>query len=231
MESALRTLVLFALAGALVSVAAWATAMYLDARRRLRRALKRVLGREPEAEIIAPHQGRAIGIDFEHPGLAALWDRGATGLVYRFEEIEGAELIVDGEVRARVRRDEPSRPLDQLDPLAEQVVLRFVFNTPRWPEFELDLHEHSEAGRGRARRPPLARPHPGRAAQDATGGADPPGRSLMTLACSRACACRSWSWDRACAPPPAGPGPRRSGRRPPAPWRSCRARPRPAAQP
>ena len=146
METALRTLVLFAFAGAVVSVAAWATAVYLDARRRLRRALKRALGAEPEAEIIAPRQGRAAGVDFGVGGLAVLWDHGAAGLVYRFEEIEGAELIINGEVRARVRRDEPPKPLDHLDPLAEDVVLRLVFDTPRWPEFELDLHDHAGPG-------------------------------------------------------------------------------------
>lgn len=141
MEAALRTLVLFALAGAVVSVAAWGAALYLDPRRRLKRALKRALGGEPEAELLAPAQGRAAGIDFQAGTLAVLWERGAAALVYRFEEIDGAELIVDGEVRARARRDESPRPLDHLDPLAERVTLRLVFDAPRWPEFELDLHE------------------------------------------------------------------------------------------
>jgi hypothetical protein len=146
MEQAIRTLVLFALAGAGVSVAAWLVAWRLDARRKLARALKRVLGREPDALALSPHQGRALGLDVEGGGLATLWDAGASGLVYRLEELDGAEMIVDGEVRARVYRDEPARALDRLDPLAERVTLRLVFDTPRWPEFELDLLDQPGAG-------------------------------------------------------------------------------------
>jgi hypothetical protein len=146
MEAALRTLVMFALAGAAVSVATWAAAAYLDARRRLKRTLARTLGREPDAWIVAPAQGRAAGLDLEGASLAVLWDRGISGLVYRFDEIDGAELLIDGKVRARVRRDEPPQPLDHLDPLAERVTLRLEFDDPRWPEFELDLHEHLGPG-------------------------------------------------------------------------------------
>jgi hypothetical protein len=141
MESALRTLILFALAGAAVSVAAWTIAWRLDPRRQLRRALKRVLGREPDAEAISPAQGRALGLDLESGGLAVLWDRGASGLVYRLEEIEGAELIADGEVKARIHRGEPVRALDRIDPLVESVCLRLTFDVARWPEFELELND------------------------------------------------------------------------------------------
>jgi hypothetical protein len=151
MEAALRTLILFALAGALVSIATWGAALHLDPRRRLKRALKRTLRREPEAEVLAPAQGRAVGIEFVEGTLAVLWERGAAGLVYRFDEIDGAELIIDGEVRARVRRDEAPRPLDQLDPLADRVTLRLMFDAPRWPEFELDLHEHLGPGEAAVR--------------------------------------------------------------------------------
>jgi hypothetical protein len=146
MENALRTLVLFALAGAAVSVGAWIVAWRLDPRRRLRRALRRVLGREPDSEAISAAQGRALGLDLTSAGLAVLWDVGASGLVFRFDEIEGAELIVDGEVKASVRRGEPVRALDRLDPLVDSVCLRLLFDTPRWPEFELDLNEHPGAG-------------------------------------------------------------------------------------
>ena len=146
MENALRTLVLFALAGAAVSVGAWFVAWRLDPRRRLRRALRRVLPNEPDAEAIAPKQGRAIGLDLEHAGLAILWDVGVSGLIFRLDEIDGAELIVDGEVRASVRRGEPVRALDRLDPLVDSVCLRLMFDTPRWPEFELELNQTPGAG-------------------------------------------------------------------------------------
>lgn len=146
MENALRTLVLFALVGAAVSVGAWFVAWRLDPRRRLRRALRKVLGREPDSEAISAGQGRALGLDLENAGLAVLWDVGASGLVFRFDEIEGVELIVDGEIKACVRRGEPVRTLDRLDPLVDSVCLRLVFDTPRWPEFELDLNQHPGAG-------------------------------------------------------------------------------------
>ncbi|WP_373852827.1 hypothetical protein [Brevundimonas abyssalis] len=68
-----------------------------------------------------------------------LWDRGANGLVYDFDEIDGAEMIVDGHVLARVRRGEARRALDVMAPDAGQVVLRLMFADPRHPEFELDL--------------------------------------------------------------------------------------------
>jgi hypothetical protein len=146
MENALRTLVLFALAGAAVSAGAWFVAWRLDPRRRLRRAMRRVIAREPDAEAISATQGRAIGLDLEGAGLVILWDVGASGLVFGFDEIEGAELIVDGEVKASVRRGEPVRALDRLDPLVDSVCLRLMFDTPRWPEFELDLNETPGAG-------------------------------------------------------------------------------------
>jgi hypothetical protein len=146
MENVLRTLVLFALAGAAVSVGAWFVAWRLDPRRRLRRAMRRMLGREPDSEAISPAQGRALGLDLENAGLAVLWDVGASGLVFRLEEIEGAELVVDGEVKASVRRGEPACALDRLDPLVESVCLRLMFDTPRWPEFELELNTAPGAG-------------------------------------------------------------------------------------
>lgn len=146
MENALRTLILFALAGAAVSMGAWFVSWRLDPRRRLRRAMRRVLAREPDSEAVSAAQGRALGLDLENAGLAILWDVGASGLVFRFDEIEGAELIVDGEVKASLRRGEPVRALDRLDPLVDSVCLRLMFDEPRWPEFELELNQTPGAG-------------------------------------------------------------------------------------
>lgn len=146
MENALRTLILFALAGAAVSMGAWFVSWRLDPRRRLRRAMRRVLAREPDSEAVSAAQGRALGLDLENAGLAILWDVGASGLVFGFDEIEGAELIVDGEVKASLRRGEPVRALDRLDPLVDSVCLRLMFDEPRWPEFELELNQTPGAG-------------------------------------------------------------------------------------
>ena len=71
--------------------------------------------------------------------MAVTWDFGAWCLVYRAEELMGAELIVDGRVVARAQRGEARRYLDDMAGDAERVALRLVFDDPRFPEFELDL--------------------------------------------------------------------------------------------
>lgn len=134
-----RTLLLIVLAGAAVTFVAVFASWWFEPNRRLSRAVRRVLGAVPEAEAVSPVQGRAAGIDFEGEGLAVLWNMGSAGLVYGFHEIEGAELIVDGRVAARVRRDEPRRLLDEVAGDADLVTLRLVFSDPRFPEFELEL--------------------------------------------------------------------------------------------
>ncbi|HEY0052566.1 MAG TPA: hypothetical protein VGB49_04060 [Caulobacteraceae bacterium] len=156
MIEAVRILLLLALAAAALTFAALASAWWFEAARRLRRAMRKVLGADPETEAVNPHQGVAAGIDFETASLAVLWDKGRSGLVYAFDEIEGAELIVDGQVAARTRRDEARRGLDTTAPEAEQVTLRLVFADARFPEFEVelwgpgppgDLHSAAEAMR------------------------------------------------------------------------------------
>jgi hypothetical protein len=89
---------------------------------------------------------KAAGLDFDGGQVAVLWDRGANGLVYGFDEIEGGEIIVDGHVVARIRRGEPRKALDVMVPDAEQVVLRLVFADARRPEFELALWNALAAG-------------------------------------------------------------------------------------
>jgi hypothetical protein len=150
MGDAIRKLVFFALAALVLCGVAWLIAVWMRPWRRLRRALKRVLGAHPDAEALAPAQGRAAGLHIHGASLAVLWDMGDSGLVYRLEEIEGAELIVDGEVAARVRRSEPGRPLERLNPKAERVALRLIFADPRHPDFELELKGEGDAEVGAA---------------------------------------------------------------------------------
>jgi hypothetical protein len=135
----LRTLLLLALAAAALTGAAAGAAWWFELGRRLRRILKKVLKRAPQAEAIDAGQGRAAGLDLESGSVAVLWDRGGSGLVYALNELEGAELIVDGHVAARVSRDGDRRALDALPRDAEQVTLRLIFADARWPEFELEL--------------------------------------------------------------------------------------------
>ena len=64
----------------------------------------------PRAEALS--EGRAAGLDLEGGQLAVLWNRGAMGLVYAFEEVLGAEIIVDGHVVARVLRGQHRKEID-----------------------------------------------------------------------------------------------------------------------
>lgn len=146
MGELVRVLLLILLAGAALTAAGLFASWWMEDARRLRRALRRALGSAPDSAAIAAGAGRAAGLDFASESLAVLWDRGAAGLVYAFDEVEGAELIVDGRVSARVRRHEPRRDLEELPPDAEAVTLRLVFADPRWPEFELDLFGPGDGG-------------------------------------------------------------------------------------
>lgn len=139
MAEALRLILLVALAAAALTTAALAFAWWMEPERRMRRSLVKSLGAPPEVEALSPHEGRAAALDFDTGQIAVLWDRGANGLVYAFDEVEGGEMIVDGHVVARVRRGEQRRSLDVMAPDADQVVLRLMFADARHPEFELAL--------------------------------------------------------------------------------------------
>jgi hypothetical protein len=138
-SEAVRFLLLVALAAAALTTVMLALAWWMESERRLRRTMLKTLGVAPEVEAFSPAEGKAAGLDFDEGQVAVLWARGGHGLVYGFEEIEGAEIIVDGHVVARVRRGEPRKALDILAPEAELVVLRLMFMDARYPEFELNL--------------------------------------------------------------------------------------------
>jgi hypothetical protein len=150
MTDALRTILQLALAGAALTALAMAVGWWFETSRRLKRNLRQILGGAPDTVAIDAADGRAAGLRFDGRQLAVLWDKGASGLVYAFDEIEGAELIVDGHVAARVARGEAKRPLDAMGRDADQVALRLIFADARFPEFELDLwgmrSSHRNAG-------------------------------------------------------------------------------------
>ncbi|SFS75986.1 hypothetical protein [Brevundimonas viscosa] len=139
MAESLRLVLLAALAAAALTTGALLLAWWMEPVRRMKRALLKSLGVVPEAEALSPAEGRAAGLDFDGAQIAVLWNRGAMGLVYAFDEIEGGEVIVDGHVVARVRRGEARKSLDVMAPDAGQVVLRLMFADARHPEFELAL--------------------------------------------------------------------------------------------
>lgn len=147
MSDLFRTLLLLALAGAAVTVLGSAAAWWSDEERRLRRMLRRALDAPPEMVIIAHGRGLAAGLNVDAGRIAVLWDGGMKGLVYRLDQLVGAELIVDDQVAARAFRDEPRRPLDQVAREAQRILLRLIFDNPRDPDFELPLWPSAEPDR------------------------------------------------------------------------------------
>ncbi len=147
MHEALRTLLLLALAGCLVTVAGSGAVWWRDEQRRLRRYLRRALGAAPESVIIAPGRGRAAALSVEHGLIAVLWDGGVKGLIYRLRQLVGAELILDDQVAARAYRGEPRRALDQAPGAAHRVALRLIFDNPSDPDFELELWPPADPAR------------------------------------------------------------------------------------
>lgn len=134
-----RLLLLLGLAGTGFTFLGSAALWFMDEERRVRRALRRVLKSEPEAMIVTRGRGRGAGFSFASGLAAVAWDSGAWCLIYRIDELTGAELIVDGDVLARVYRGEARKPLERAVANAGQVTLRLTFDDPHHPDFDLDL--------------------------------------------------------------------------------------------
>ncbi|MDP2261375.1 MAG: hypothetical protein Q8J89_16835 [Caulobacter sp.] len=134
-----RLLMMLGLAGTAVTFLGSLALWWHNDERRIRRALRNVLQSEPESMIVAHGRGRGGGFSFASGLIAVAWDRGDWCLVYRIDEVIGAELIIDGQVVARAFRGEPRRALEQVVSSADQVTLRLLFDDPKSPDFELDL--------------------------------------------------------------------------------------------
>ena len=148
-----RLFLLLALAGVVVTLLGSAAAWLMDEERRIRRALKRVLKGSAEAVVIARGRGRGAGFNTSTGLMAVAWDAGAWLLIYRLDELMGAEVIVDGQVVARAYRGEPRRALDQTVEHAARVTLRLIFDDPHHPDFDVDLWLAGDETRRRANSP------------------------------------------------------------------------------
>lgn len=150
MDEVARLLTLIALAGGALTLVGAAVGWFLDETRRIRRTLAQGLGAAPEPLLMARGRGVGIGFNLTTSLVATAWDRGAWRLGYRLDELMGVELIVDRQVCARAFRGETRRPLDQFPQSHERVRLRFVFDDPGHPDFDLDLWRPEDEGqRGR----------------------------------------------------------------------------------
>lgn len=150
MDEVARLLTLLALLGGALTLLGGVCVWRLDETRRIRRTLTQALGAAPQPMLIARGHGVGIGFDLGRNLVVVTWDRGGWRLTYRLDELLGVELIVDRQVAARAFRGEPRRALDQLTDAEERVRLRFVFDDPAHPDFEIDLWEPGdELRRGR----------------------------------------------------------------------------------
>jgi hypothetical protein len=140
MAHAARILLYFLFAGIGLTLIASGLMWWFEASRRLSRALHSALGKAADAVIFDLSGKKAAGLDFTAGDLAILWDTGAHGLVFAFDEIEGAELIVDERVVARAQRGEPRRLLDENHANASRVILRLMFDHLETPEIEITLY-------------------------------------------------------------------------------------------
>jgi hypothetical protein len=153
MSELARLLLFVAIAGSAVTFLGSLAIWYGDEDRRIRRALRNVLKSEPEGVVVARGRGRGAGFSFSTNLLAVAWDRGAWCLLYRLDELMGAELLIDGQVMGRVFRGEGRRAIDHVAPQAQTVTLRLVFDDPRHPDFALDLWASGDELRRESRSP------------------------------------------------------------------------------
>ncbi|ESQ84594.1 hypothetical protein AEAC466_09585 [Asticcacaulis sp. AC466] len=139
MAHAARILLYFLFAGIGLTLIASGLMWWFEASRRLARALNSALGKAADAVIYDLDGHKAAGLDFTAGDLAIMWETGAQGLVFAFDEIEGAELIVDERVVARAQKGESRRVLNETHAQASRVTLRLMFNDVETPEFEVNL--------------------------------------------------------------------------------------------
>jgi hypothetical protein len=147
MSEVVRLLLLLAVIGVALTLVGAGAIWFMDESRRVKRGLKHVLRTEPHALLVARGRRRGVGFDFTTCRLAVAWDAGAWCLIYRLDELVGAELILDGQVVGRVYRGEARRPLDLITGADKEVRLRLVFDDPTNPDFDLQLWLPSDEGR------------------------------------------------------------------------------------
>ena len=148
-----RLMLLVTISASAVTFIGSAAIWFMDEDRRIRRALRHVLRGAPETVIVARGRGRGAGFNFSTNQAAVAWDSGAWCLVYRIDELMGAELAVDGQIIGRVFRGEQRRAIDQIVQQAGQVTLKLIFDDPRHPDFELDLWLDGDQQRRETRSP------------------------------------------------------------------------------
>ncbi|HVN01188.1 MAG TPA: hypothetical protein VMT68_13345 [Caulobacteraceae bacterium] len=139
MSEWLRLAILIGLGGVGVTLLATGLARMLAEDRRLARAFRAGLETKPDAVLIAHGSGRGVALSLAARRIVTVWDTGGWRIVYPLDEVIGVELDLDGQVAARAMRGEPRRLLDRSTGAEHEVRLRFLFDEPGHPDFELTL--------------------------------------------------------------------------------------------
>jgi hypothetical protein len=151
MSEWLKLLLALGAAATGLTLAAMAWTWLMNEPRRLGRVFRRALGTRPDAALTAAGTGRGAALSLAARRFVTAWDRGAWRMVYPLEDLIGAELELDGHVAARALRDEPRRRLERQSGDEADVRLRFLFDDPAHPDFELALWPNQAARGGFAR--------------------------------------------------------------------------------
>jgi hypothetical protein len=152
MSEWLKLLLALGAAAVGLTLAAMAATRLMNEPRRLARAFRHALGTRPDAALIAPGTGCGVALSLAARRFATAWDRGGWRMAYPLEDLIGAELELDGHVAARALRDAPRRRLERQSGAEADVRLRFLFDDPAHPDFELVLWPN-QAPRGGFARP------------------------------------------------------------------------------
>lgn len=152
MSEWLRLVVLIGVGGVGVTLLAMGLARYLAEDQRLARVFRQGLDTRPDAALIGHGSGRGVALSLAARRIVTAWDCGGWHMVYALDELLGAELDLDGEVAARAMRGEPRRLLDRSSGAEGEVRLRFLFDEPSHPDFELVLWP-AKLGRGAPTKP------------------------------------------------------------------------------
>ncbi len=172
MSEWLKLLLALGAAAVGLTLAAMALTWLMNEPRRLGRVFRHELGARPDASLIATGTGRGVALSLAARRFVTGWDRGAWRMVYPLEDLIGAELELDGHVAARALRDEPRRRLERQSGAETDVRLRFLFDDPAHPDFELSLWPN-QAVRGGFTRPRQAIAEANRWLARDRGGAAP----------------------------------------------------------
>jgi len=139
MENVVRILVMLAAGGLALALIGWGLIWWFEESRRLKRLIKRTLGGAFDAVIVARGRNAAAGFRIETDQFVVMANGGAEARLYKLDQVQGAELLVDDAVTARVYRNENRRALDKLEEAPQEIVLRLIFDDPRAPDFDLEL--------------------------------------------------------------------------------------------